>query len=121
MVDGQSLRCLQQQLLIGAVRRQVVERVDRRLRRVEGRDLRLAERLTCGVDLDASHPRGHDGLRVVVGGGNHRFGNVERTGHRLWCENDEHAVDFGILEADVDGLLVTLRWGISDDVHGVSV
>ena len=97
-----------------------MERIDCGLGGVEGGDPSVAERGPSRIHLPAAHPRRDYRFAIAVGGLDHRFGHFLGFGHRLGGENDEDTVNLLVLETDVDGVLVSLRRRVTDDVDRVA-
>lgn len=68
----------------------------------------------------ATHEGGNDDLVwVLLLHLNAELSNFGLVGLGLWSDEDKAAVDVWILEADVNGVGISLGWGVTDDVNWV--
>jgi len=99
----------------------VREELDRGLGRLERGDAGGDEFLPRLFDELLPQPAGDDGLFGVFFFLDDGFGHGGGVGHGLRREDDEHPVDFGRFEHDLEGLAVALGVSIAQDVEGVAV
>ena len=97
------------------------EHFHRRFRRAEVRLVRLGKGIARLRDLRLAHPAGQQRFAVRVGKFNQGLCRFQRFGHRLRREDGQHAVHVVIFQAGFDGMMVTIRLGIADDVHRIAV
>ena len=99
----------------------VVEGAHGAVGKLERRNARLVQDLLAGRNFRAAHPTRQHRLAESLGVGLQLLGDLRGIGHVLRRQDDQHAVDAGILRRDLQRLRIALGLGVAQDVDRIVV
>src|SRR5437868_11158629 len=104
-----------------AVAPHVIENAGRGIRKGKSGDACVIENIDPSGNFASSHPAGQNWLSGRVGVRFQSLGSLRRLRHALRTRDGEEAINIWITRGNFQGLGITFRQGVTQDVDGIVV